>query len=368
MLDEKERLQADGTVERPASRSYDVRGSFNQAVGSRFRLFGYANYFSDQTTQQLYQQNMYEQTRRDRNLSVTFTGNLYRGRVRVNALVQQHDIFNSGIVTRKGSLPQIDVWLGGRPINRSKIGSRIYFSAFGQAAYLDARPDLAQPQFDRTLWRFDGTSTVRAPLSNLSFLTADASAAWRITNWQESLDPLTGSPVPTALTRNLLTLSASAVGPKLMRVFQTPKSGYAERFKHLIEPRVGIQWLSPFSQADQVIKIDPGIDQLVGGTTSINYSLVNRLFAKARTADGVGESRELLSVTIGQSYYTNAAAAKVDPNYPSATVGTLSPIQILAWFAPSNDVNGEFRMYIDSTALQVRSYSALAGSTSHGCS
>ena len=355
MLNEKERLASDGAVERPANRWSKFEGSVNQAIGRQFRLIGRVYYYTDQASQLLYQQNVYDQSRRDRDISVQVAGNVMNGRLRLNVLAQRHDIFNGAQAARKSTLPQVDAWLGAKPLGRSKI----YFGAAGQATYLDVRPDPTRPVYDRSLWRFDGTSTVRAPLSNLPYLSLTGAAAWRVTHWTESLEPLTGLPVPVALTRNLLDLRADVVGPVVARVFQTPQSGYALRFKHLIEPRVGIQWLSPFDRGDQVIKIDPSVDQLVGGTLSMNYAIVNRLLARVRST---GSPWQVLSVTVGQSYYSNAAAGKIDPNYPSATAGTFSPIQVSATVtpSPSDEVSGRFQMYIDSTVMKVRSYSATA--------
>ena len=49
----------DGTVERDAHRWYEFRGSLNQAIGRRFRLIGRAYYFTDASSQALYQQNVW---------------------------------------------------------------------------------------------------------------------------------------------------------------------------------------------------------------------------------------------------------------------------------------------------------------------
>jgi hypothetical protein len=175
MFDEQERLKADGTLERPAHRWYEYKGEVNQAVGRYFRLIGQVYYYTDATSQLLYQQNMYDQSRRERNLNATLTGTVLRGQLRINALAQQRDIFNGPTVARKSTLPQVDAWFTAR---RPWAG-RIYFRAFGQSTYLDVRPDPSQPQFDRSLWRVDGTSTVSAPLDNLEFLDLSGTAAWR---------------------------------------------------------------------------------------------------------------------------------------------------------------------------------------------
>ena len=65
MRDEAAQLAEDGSVIRAASRSYEVRGTMNQRLSRTFRLIGQVNYFSDAATQQLYEQNLYDFSRRD---------------------------------------------------------------------------------------------------------------------------------------------------------------------------------------------------------------------------------------------------------------------------------------------------------------
>lgn len=349
MLNENEQVASDGTVERAARRSYEVRGTINQTVSRRFRVIGRANYFSDASTQQLYQQNVYDLSRRDRFLGATLTGNFRR--YRLSAVVESRDVYTGLTAAQRfGRAPQVNVWMSEQPIGRS----RVYFGATGEVSHLISRPDVSQPATDRSVWRFDGAPTIRAPLSRLSFLSVTTAASWRVTHWLESLDPLTGTPLPAPITRSLIDLRADLVGPVLARVYQTPKGRFAERFKHLIEPRVSFQWLSPFTRFREVIRNDY-VDQQVGGTTTLNYSLASRLLARLR---GNGSVRQILAVGLGQSYYSNALAGAFDPQYQSATAGNFSPIQLSASVTPTDAVGGRFQMFVDSRTLDVRSYSA----------
>ena len=52
---------------------------------------------------------------------------------------------------------------------------------------------------------------------------------------------------------------------------------------------------------------------VVGRVTRITYGFNNRLYAKRETA------REILTVAISQTYYSDATAAAVDPEYQSTT-------------------------------------------------
>jgi hypothetical protein len=341
------------------SRSYQLDGDVNQALPRGFRLVGRMNYFTDIATQQLYQDVYESDQRQRRDITASISGTILRTRVTAN--LQQRDYFYSRNGQqgrqRSGRLPTVNVSIPDRAVGRSKI----YIGGTGQMAYLVDQADLDDPATDQSLWRFDGGPTIRAPLSSLSFLSATADASWRITRWGESYD-LTDAAnpvqVPVGLTRQLLALESSVTGPVLARVFPT------KGLKHVIEPRFTISRTSSFADFDRVVKID-GVDHLVGGTTTINYALINRLLVRGPSpAPGrPGATREVLSVSITQSYYTDALAAVYDPNYSSgrdSAPSSFSPLSIRASVKPAPDATGDFRMEIDPKHRAVRTMSATA--------
>ena len=113
--------------------------------------------------------------------------------------------------------------------------------------------------------------------------------------------------VDDALNRQYFTLSAQAVGPVFNRIWDTPDNGYAERFKHSIEPFFNVPRTSAIDNFDQIVQTD-GIDGVLGNTTSFTYGLNNRFYAKRRDrADqpGAGNHQRLLS----QTYYTDPLGA-----------------------------------------------------------
>lgn len=357
MLDERQQVTADGlSVVRPASRSYDVRGNVNQALPRGFRLVGHINYFSDVTTQQLYQQDVFDLSRRTRAFNFTAVGNV--GRARLTLTSEQRDWFyGADRGQRQGRLPQINVTVPDRTIGRSLI----YAGVSGDASYLVRQDDISDPETNLSLWRFDATPRVRVPISKLSFLTATTSASWRVTQWLESLDATSGERQPVALTRSLFEVRTDVVGPSVSRVFQTPNSGYAERFKHLIEPFVNFRWLSPFGRRDEVVQID-GVDTIVGGTIQVTYGLTNRLLARRRTGETGSVVRDILSVTLRQTYYTDLLAAAFDPQYLSATASpsAYSPLQLKVDVRPTDGLTGQFATDIDATFRTPRTFSASA--------
>ena len=363
LLNERALLGSDGTVISAPRRSYRVNGNVFQGLPRGFRLSANANYFTNAATQQRYQ-NIDDYSQRQRSWNATLAGTVKRLRLSVTA--DQSDLFYGTTQgQRSGRLPSVNIALSDQPIGRT----RIYYGASGDISYILRQDDVLDPTSNRSLARFDATPTIRAPLSRLPYLTATGSASWRITRWLESIDPATGLQVPVALTRQLLDMRASVTGPVLSRVFQTPDNGYAERFKHLIEPTFSIQRTTPFLELDRAVFNDY-TDSIVGGTTTINYRLSNRLLARRRGPTGApgapaapGIVREILTVELGQSYYSDARAARFDPEYQTGgsgdgSKGTFSALQLSVVTRPTDTMTGQFRAEIDSKYRKVREYSA----------
>jgi LPS-assembly protein len=357
---------SDGGGATSASRSYDVTGDVNQALPRRFRLIGRLNYFTDIATQQLYQDVYQSDQRQRRDVTANISGSI--ARMRITATAEQHDYFygrtdaDTGAVVasrqRNGRLPTVNLSMPDRAIGSSKV----YLGGSAQAAYLIDQQDLEDPTTKQNLFRFDGGPTVRAPLSTLSFLSATADASWRFTHWSQSYNvPSTADPVedrlqvPLGLTRNLFEVEASMTGPVLARIFPT------RGLKHVIEPRFAISRTSSFDDRFRVVEID-SVDTLVGGTTTINYGLVNRLLVRGTpSAPGRrGQVREVLSVSITQSYYTQALASSYDPDYSSAVdsaPANFSPLSVRASFRPNELTTSDFRMDIDAEKRAIRTMS-----------
>ncbi|MFI5177964.1 MAG: LPS-assembly protein LptD [Vicinamibacterales bacterium] len=347
----------------PARRSYTIRGQANQELPHRFRLISSVDYFNDATTQQLYQQNIEDISQRTRSVMATVSGNV--DRLQISASFQQNDVYNSGSnslenAARRGYLPRLTIGYAQKAIGHS----RVYLGAAGEVAYLSRQDNLDDPTTNHSLWRLDGAPQVRWPISTLPYLSVTTPASWRVTEWFESIDPATGAQVSAPLTRQLLDFRTSLTGPVFSRVYQ-PDSGYAEKIKHLIEPNFSFQRTSTFDELFKVVQND-GTDSIIGGTTTITYGVTNRLLARQKVGT-TGVVREIVRVDIGQSYYSNAAAAIYDPQYASVGVtppGTFSPIQVVVVGTPAPTLSAQFRTDIDSKFKTPRSFSATATYTS----
>src|SRR5262249_22713545 len=130
-----------------------------------------------------------------------------------------------------------------------------------------------------------------------------------------SLDPTTNTTIDEGLNRQYFTLRADAIGPVFSRVFSTPNNGYAERFKHTVEPFFSASRTTRIDEFDQIVKTD-GIDQVVG-TTSYSYGINNRLYAK-RKVGTFSQALEIVTVSLAQSYYTDLRASQYDRNFQTS--------------------------------------------------
>jgi hypothetical protein len=170
------------------------------------------------------------------------------------------------------------------------------------------------------------------------------------------------STLESPLSRRFFTLETQILGPVFNRIWDTPDNGYAEKFKHTVEPFLNISRTSSIDNFDQIIKTD-GNDTIVGGSTQFAYGVNNRFYAKRPGEAGrPSQAREILDVSLSQTYYTNNLASQYDPRYQSSlntvSPSNFSPILLSIRGMPSNDVNATATVEIDSRYLAVRQISA----------
>ncbi len=160
-------------------------------------------------------------------------------------------------------------------------------------------------------------------------------------------------------------MQSQITGPVFNRVWDTPDNGYAEKFKHTIEPFVNVMYTSGTNDIGQIIQFD-GIDTAVAGT-QVTYGLNNRFFAKRSQAPGApAQSREIIDVSLTQSYYNNPDASIYDHQYQTTGLSTptnYSPIALSVRALPTNDFNATVSAEIDSHYLELRTISVQAGYT-----
>ena len=355
LLDEKAAAAEGTTGARPGRRSYTVRGGVTQALPGTFRLTAGADYFSSVQSQQQYQQDLYRATNRRRSFGAHTTGTL--GRYVISAAAERNDIFYSptALVTY-GTLPRVSVSRPERPIGRTPL----YFGVNGE--YVTLLRSTTQNDVkaqDQGLTRMEVNPVLRVPFSRWPFLSVNSVVAWRGTYWTESLTaPAPGVPpqqVSEGLGRQYFDFNARITGPVFTRIFDNTGGGYAERFKHVVEPTLAIQRLTAIDEFDRIVKLEAA-DYTVGNVTRYTYGLTNRLYAKKTVA------REIATLSVSQTYYTDANAAQYDRQYQSSFSARArshySPVALQVRTSPTDRVQAELRTEWDPTAHALRTIAA----------
>ena len=366
-LNERETTVTQGGAETsmPARRSFEVRANARHVISSNLTARGQVNFFSDITVQQTYSNNIFEASSRERNMSGNVAGSwgLYQlsGTFDVN-----ETFFGDQESTLWGGGPRVTFGQG----QRGLPGTPLYFSFDSEYVRLlrtsvrDFGPD--EVRLDSGLHRFDVTPVLQIPFSRWPFFTVNSSVSWRGTYWSESVDPTTMLQVPTSVSRTYVDLRSQITGPSFVKVWDTPNSGYAERMKHVIEPYVSLRRVSAIDEFDRIVRLE-SVDSVVGGVTQVRYGLNNRIYAKQSEGEGPGVAREILSVGLSQSYYTDARAAQFDPRFQSSfnqnrfntpPPTNFSPVSLTVRTEPTRALAGSMRAEYDTQFGTLRTISA----------
>ncbi|MGE0392803.1 MAG: LPS-assembly protein LptD [Vicinamibacterales bacterium] len=341
----------------PSTRSFELTANVNQTLGPHMRVRSQVDYFSSLITQQLYQQNVFAASRRQRVVGGTWSG-IWRQYSLTGGFQRSELLDLSGGSLTYGGAPRASAAISPTRL----FGLPIYGSAqteFARSVYVsrsaDGRVD------DLGLLRFDATPTVRVPLSRWPFLTVNSSATWRNTFYSESLD-VNGRRSTPPIGRHYLDLRAEVTGPTLSRIwdFGDGADGGIHRLKHVIEPYGSIQRVTGTDNRDRIVQLYDVRDYVVQGTTAMTYGLTNRLLVRPRPrVDPVTgavpttptSTREYLSLSIQQTYYTQPEATQFDFTYVSAsrlpTPGNFSPVAVSLRAQPWTTVTATSRVEYD---------------------
>jgi LPS-assembly protein len=337
----------------PAKTSYEFTGAVTQALGGAARARMRLDYFSDVITQQLYHQNIYEASRRNRLIEAGVSDVF--GPLSTTLLYQRNETFDNQTTSfLYGSTPRISAALAPQQL----FGAPIYASMNSEYAYLPYRnrnltKDLVT--LDNSLGRVDLAPSVRVPLSKLTYLTVNASAAHRLTYYTRSYNSR-GLAVDDPLVRDYTQVRTELLGPVFTKIWDTPDSTYSERMKHVIEPAFTVDYTTPINNYKQTPLLSDTSDFVIGGTTRLTYGLTNRLMYRGKTTDGTrGQTREFVTVGVQQTYYSNSESSRYDTSYSSSNTNrkpvNLSPIALVGRVSPSSRIDANTRVEYDVSGL-----------------
>jgi len=167
------------------------------------------------------------------------------------------------------------------------------------------------------------------------------------------------------LNRPVFVYQAQIVWPVFNRVWDTPGNGYAEKFKHTIEPVLTVSKTSTIDEFPRIVQSD-GIDNFVTGV-QYNYGLNNRFYAKRSLVPGQpATAREIVDVSVTQTYYSDARQSLYDRQYQTSLLSGneqshFSPIALSVRAMPTTTLNATMNAEFDSRYLELRTISAQAG-------
>ena len=360
--------QPDGSVTTVAGvNSYTVNGTLSQALPGSLRATAHANYFSSITAQQRYQQNIFAATNRTRNFGGNVIGSW--GANTLSSTLERDETFtNATDSIVSGTLPRVNYTrseqkLPDLPIYVGLTGE--YVTLIRTSSVQPTDPTQPAVTTDSSLSRIDVFPTIRFPFTKLPYLTFNSSVGFRETYWSGSQPPPGQTDLGPDIFRRYFTLGTTITGPVFTRIFSTPDDNYAQKWKHVIEPTFTIQRTTNFDDYDKIVKLE-GTDFTQGGVTSMSYGLNNRLYARKQSA------REILTVSLTQTYYSVASAGAVDQNFQSASfdptvipLSNFSPVALTVHTSPTVATDASMRMEYDAHVHSLRSISS-SGSITHG--
>ena len=337
-----------------ARRSTMLNGGLSQ--GLPFGLSARANvdYFTNVTVQQLYNNNFQDASQSTRRYSGGISG-AWRG-LAANGIFHRTETFDtSGNSSVIGAEPGLTTSFTGYKLGFLPLFASVNGEA-GRMVYLTKRGRAID---DLSLNKADVVPSLRAPLSSWPFLQVNATVGYRMTYFSESLAADKRTQIEVPITRRYADMRVDVVGPVFSKVFN-PNNAIADRLKHVIEPSVSIQRRSKIASQDFIPKTSGIYDTIVGDTTQISYGLANRVLVRKGTSPDAESSaaRELLTVNLRQSYYTDERASQFDPNYSYGTgfrpPSPYSPVSLTARAAPTLPIGIDFRLEYDPTVAAVK--------------
>ncbi|HJU44353.1 MAG TPA: putative LPS assembly protein LptD [Vicinamibacterales bacterium] len=343
-LDEKQAVLNNGQTRHPR-RSKSIQGGLSQNLPFGLSARARVDYVTDVTVRQTYSYDFFQASQSTRTIDGGISGS-WRN-LSVNALFQRNEIFyNDDQSILSGRAPGFTAAMSGVRLWRLPIFASVNAEA-GQ--FLQVQRSGAT-SVDSGLNKVDFAPSIRAPLSTLPFLQVNATAAYRTTYFSESLSAAdTQMQVEEPITRNYGDMRVEVVGPIFSRVFN-PQNAIADRMKHIIEPNFSVQRRTHIASQDRIPRTIGAYDTIIGGTTQMNYGITNRVMVRKEVEGqpAAGAPREMLNLSIRQTYYTDSAASQFDTSYTYGSVyrrpSAFSPISLNARAMPTMPLAVDLRV------------------------
>ena len=174
------------------------------------------------------------------------------------------------------------------------FGNSVFVEAQGSGGFLRSIRPAGQPAGDYE--RFDLFPKLSAPLSPFPWLSVNAEAGYRVTQYGASVSADGRSLTDEEYTRTTAQAGLELTGPSFARVFDV-KLGKLTKLKHVIEPRADYQYQTDPGDLSRTPVFDE-VDTILP-SHAVRYALVQRLLGKEKS----GVSREVASLELSRLHY-----------------------------------------------------------------
>ncbi len=197
--------------------------------------------------------------------------------------LRREQLFSGGDTLLQTTLPEIQ-WRG-----RSKRLGRTPLYLNFQSSLAPIRQRGVQQGFDidTRYIRADLFPEISLPISSIPWLEVTPRVNYRVTHYTKQqrlvINDFGGTigreVLDEPLTRTLFGAGLEFVGPKIVRIWETPGSKFSKAWKQTIEPNFIYGFQEDYDRLDEIIPFD-SIDLFTGAGASIAYGVRSRLFAK----------------------------------------------------------------------------------------
>lgn len=231
------------------------------------------------------------------------------------------------------------------------LGNAIFVEAQTSGGFLRSIRPAGQPSGEYE--RIELFPKVSAPLSPLPWLSLNAEAGYRFTQYGASVSTDGRSLTDESYTRETALAGLELTGPTFARVFEGG-FGRFTKLKHILEPRIDYQYQTDPGDLSRTPVLDE-VDTILP-SHAVRYALVQRLLGKEKS----GVSREIASLEISRLHYF-----ELPVGFPS-TASSDSPLDAILRVnaGPSLNFDARATWNLDERLVTSTSVSANLGSAS----
>jgi LPS-assembly protein len=174
--------------------------------------------------------------------------------------------------------------------------------------------------------RFDLAPTVALPLQWKGW-SLRPSLTLRDTFYTERVGAIEGTAADEVLNRKSLETAVELRPPALSKIFERPWLG--RRWKHVIEPRLRYDYVTGINNFSEIVRFDSA--DVLTNTNEVEYSVVNRFYAKRTTPDTSDcDVHGMSTLTIGGAPQVGAVPWELPPA-PDTQPCASGPREIVSW-------------------------------------